>query len=107
MDRRLMKWQGFIMPEHKAMIKNAEIESLKATKPILDEGQLQEINDLLVMSMQDEEKIELSLWLDGFIEDFGPVIIHKIDPYQRKLYVRYKDGQQVLHFDSLIGTKKI
>lgn len=104
-DRGLMKWQGFFMPEHKALLKRAEWEGTKVKKPILDEGQLQEINDLLVQSVQDELEIVLTFWLDGFIEDIGPLVVYKIDPYQRRLYVRYKDGTQYFRFDSLIGAK--
>ncbi|WP_368731700.1 YolD-like family protein, partial [Mycobacterium tuberculosis] len=40
------------MPEHKKMLREAEIEDMKLKKPILDEGQLQEINDLFVQSVQ-------------------------------------------------------
>ncbi|KAA9012287.1 YolD-like family protein [Niallia endozanthoxylica] len=105
-DRGLMKWNGFFMPEQKELIKQAYIESLKTAKPILDEGQLHEMNDLLIKSMQDYEPIKLTLWMDGFIKDFGPVIVHKIDPYQRHLYVLYKNGKQTFHFNSLIGVIK-
>ncbi len=104
-DRGLKKWQGFIMPEQNEMLKQADVESLKIEKLILDEEQLYNINDLLVLSMQNEENIEITLWMDGFVTHFGPVIVYKIDPYQRKLYVQYEDGQQIFHFDSLIGAE--
>jgi YolD-like protein len=104
-DRGLRKWQPFIMPEQRSMIKQMHTNDLKIDKPILDEHQLYEINDVLVQSVLDEKEIKLSLWFDGFIKEIEPVIIYKIDPYQRKLYVRYKEGQQVFLFDSLIGAK--
>jgi hypothetical protein len=107
MDRGLKKWNGFIMPEQKELIRQAYIENLKTEKPALDEGQLLEINDLLVRSMQNQEPIELKIWIDGFVRDFGPFIIHKIDPYKRNLYVQDRDGTQIFHFDSLIGVKGI
>lgn len=103
-DRGLMKWQGFILPELQSMIHLIDIEDSKVNKPILDEDQLQEMNNALVESVQDERSIKLTLWLAGFIEDIEPVVVYKIDPYQRKLYVRYKDGKQVFMFDSLIGA---
>jgi hypothetical protein len=37
-DRGLLKWQPFIMPEQRALLKQAYIESLKIEKPVLDEG---------------------------------------------------------------------
>ena len=84
-DRGLMKWNGFIMPEQKELIRQIYTESLKTEKPILDEEQLHKMNDLLVRSMQDNEQITLKLWVDGFIKDFGPVTIYKIDPVSAKL----------------------
>ncbi len=106
-DRGLLKWQPFVMPEQRSVMKKVYIDDAKMNKPIMDEGQLHEINDVLVQSLQDEREIKLTLWLDGFIEDIEPVIVYKIDPYQRKLYVKYKDGQQEFRFDSLIGAKEI
>ena len=106
-DRGLMKWNGFIMPEQKELIRQMYTESLKTEKPILDEEHLHKMSDLLVRSMQDNEQITLTLWIDGYIRDFGPVIIHKIDQHQRNLYVFYKDSKQIFHFDSLIGLKRI
>lgn len=107
MDRGLIKWNGFFMPEHKELLKQTYIEDLKTEKPALDEEQLHAMNDLFVMSIQDNEQLELTLWLDGFIELIRPVIIQKIDPYQRKLYVLYKGSKHYFHFDSLIEAKRI
>ena len=106
-DRGLKKWNRFITPAQKDLIRQAYIENLKTENPKLDEGQLLEINDLLVRSMQDKEPIELTIWIDGFIRNFGPFIIHKIDPYQRNLYIQDRDGTQIFHFESLIGVKSI
>ena len=93
-DRGLIKWQPFIMPEQRSMMKQAEIDSLKINKPSLDEGQLQEINDVLVESLQDEMESKLTLWFDGFIEEIEPVIVYKIDPYQRNYMFDIKMGSK-------------
>jgi hypothetical protein len=107
-DRGLKKWTpAFFVPEHVEMIKNAEIEDIKVQKPILDEYEVQEINDLLVASILDREPIQLKLWLDGFIEYIEPFIATKIDPYSRKLYGVYKDSTQSFSFDSIIGVSRI
>lgn len=95
------------MPEQKSMMKKFEIEDMKVRKPELDEYELQEINDLLVESLQNEQQIVIKLWLDGFIEELNPVLIKKIDPYQRKVYCSYKDGMHSFSFDGLIGASSI
>lgn len=103
-DRTLKKWAPFLMPEHKSLINKAYKESEKLLKPTLDEDELQEINNVLVGSIQDQKEIELTLWLDGFIEGLSPVIVSKIDPHSRKLYVTYKGNVQYFNFDSLVGA---
>lgn len=106
-DRGMIKWQPFLMPENKGMYKNVFKEDLKVKKPILDEDQLHVINDVLVESVMNEAEIKLTLWFDGYIEEIKPVIVTKIDPYQRKILVQYKDGQQSFWFESIIGAQTL
>jgi hypothetical protein len=106
-DRGFKKWQPFIMPENKGMYNKAFKDDLKLKKPILDEDQLHSINDVLVQSIMDEMEIKLTLWLDGFIRDIKPVIVRKVDPYQRKIVVLYKNGQQSFWFESIINAQTL
>ncbi|MCU9601753.1 YolD-like family protein [Pallidibacillus thermolactis] len=107
-DRGLIKWTpAFMMPEQIKLLKQVEIEDMKIKKPVLDEQEIQEINDLLVESILDHKPICIKLWLDGFIEELSPITITKIDPYNRKLYGLYKESTQSFSFDSLIGASKI
>ncbi|WP_050632216.1 YolD-like family protein [Bacillus andreraoultii] len=106
-DRGLKKWNGFFIPQHISMLKKFEIEDMKVQKPVLDEDQLHQINDILVESLMDREQIQLKLWLDGMIEEFGPFIATKIDPYQGKLYGLYQDDICSYSFDSIIGAKRL
>ena len=106
-DRGLKKWQPSIMPENKGMYDKVFKDDLKFKKPILDESQLHSINDGLVQSIMDETEIVLTLWLDGSIEDIKPVIVRKIDPYQRKIVVQYKNGQQSFWFESIINAQTL
>lgn len=102
-DRGLKKWHGFFMPEHISMLKHYEMEDLKVQKPVLDEDLKHEINDILVESVMDRDQIQLKLWLDGVIEEFGPFIATKIDPYQRL----YEDDICSYSFDNIIGAKRL
>lgn len=106
-DRGLKKWQGFFIPGHIGMLKKIELEDMKVKKPILDEDQVHEINDILVESLMDCKEIYLKLWLDGIIEELGPVIATKIDPYNRKLHILYKNNPNYIHFDNIIGASRL
>ena len=106
-DRGFKKWRPFIMPENKGMYNKVFKDDLKLKKPILDEDQLHSINDVLVQSVMDETEIKLTLWFDGFIEDIKPVIVRKIEPYQRKIVVQYKNGQLSFWFESIINAQTL
>lgn len=106
-DRGIIKWNGFFMPEHIAMLKRYKIEYMMEQKPVLDDFEIQEINDVLVNSIMNEEPIKLKLWLDGFIEYIEPFVVTKIDPHKRILYGIYKDSTQSFSFDSIIGANRI
>ncbi|MGG1689440.1 YolD-like family protein [Heyndrickxia ginsengihumi] len=106
-DRGLKKWNGFFIPQHISMLKKFEIEDMNVQKPVLDEDELYQINDVLVESVMDREQIQLKLWLDGVIEEFGPFIATKIEPHQRKLYGLYEDDICSYSFDNIIGAKRL
>lgn len=106
-DRGSIKWVSLMLPEHVRLLREYNDSLDKVEKPVLDEGQLHEINDVLVQSVQDEREIKLILWFDGLVRDIETVTVYKIDPYQRKLYVRNEEGRQIFPFDSIIGAKKL
>lgn len=106
-DRQLMKWAPFIMPEQKALLNKAEVDIQKREKPILDDYEILEINNVIVTSFQDQATIKLDLWKDGFIECLGPVVVIKIDPVYRKMYVKNQINTEFVAFDSVVGAAVI
>jgi hypothetical protein len=50
-DRGNIKWQGFFFPEHVKMLKDAQREYDKSPRPILDEGQIDDLEQLLSESL--------------------------------------------------------
>ena len=51
-DRGLMKWNGFFMPEHIEMLKQIQKDYYKLPRPILDDGQIEEIEQVLLISFE-------------------------------------------------------
>lgn len=107
-DRGLIKWTpSFLLPEQIKMYNQIELDDTKVEKPILDEYELQTINDLLMLSILEQEPIQLKLWLDGFIEYIQPFITTKINPYERKLFGIHNNSNHSFSFDSIIGISRI
>lgn len=94
-----------MFPEQIRLLKEMEEEDKKVPKPTLSEDEKLEINDLLVQSWQDQTPLILKLWNKGFIEETGPIIIAKIDPYQRMLYGELQGETKLISFNSLIGAR--
>jgi hypothetical protein len=65
-DRGNIKWQGFFMPEHVKMLKNAEYEYGKSPRPQLDESQIEEMEQLLTISLTNQIPFEITTWKDVF-----------------------------------------
>lgn len=106
-DRGNKKWQGFFLTEHVIALREYNKNIMKVPKPELNEWELQDINDLLVLSLQDEEPIRITIWDDGHFEEIGPFVATKIDPYQRKLIGLCDGEQKILSFDSLVGVERV
>lgn len=53
-DRGKMKWQGFFMTEHVKLLWDMEEEYLRTARPLLDEGQIEDLEGLLSLSLLDK-----------------------------------------------------
>ena len=61
------KWQGFFLPEHLKMLKDFQYDYGKSPRPILDEGQLEEIEQLLTKSLANQTTLQITTWKNGYI----------------------------------------
>lgn len=60
------KWQGFFMPEHVAMLRQAETDYQRQPRPELDPLQIEEMQNLLQESLEHGTSIEITIWKGGF-----------------------------------------
>ncbi|WP_176551177.1 YolD-like family protein [Bacillus sp. AFS040349] len=92
------------MSEHKELLKKVDIDLQKVEKPLLDEYKIADINDVIVVSIQDQVEIKIEIWKDGFIETVAPVVVTKIDPILRKMYIKHQNYAYFIFFDSLVDA---
>ncbi|PLT29448.1 YolD-like family protein [Peribacillus deserti] len=103
-DRGNIKWQGMIMPEHKAQILHLFHDDKKETKPVLDEYQLEEINSIILESLESEKIIRLKLHDHGYSEMVTGTVT-KLDPHKRLLHLTDPDGTvKPVKFAKIIGA---
>ena len=65
-DRGMKKWYGFSIPEHGKMLKDMRLDYYKTPRPILDEGQIEEMEQVILESHQNKSLLEITTWENGF-----------------------------------------
>jgi YolD-like protein len=95
-DRGLKKWQGFFMTEHTEALKDYVKEQQRQQQPILDEQKLQEMNELIAESMENNSPVRFKVYnkhLGTFECISGKV--HYVDTIKQEF--RIKDRDDSIH----------
>lgn len=95
------------MPEHIKMLKGADYDYHKQPRPILDESQIEEMEQLLSNSLNENTKIELSIWKNGYVNSrIGWV--KKLDSINKKIQIQDElDSLFWIDFFSVIEVQDI
>lgn len=85
-DRGMKKWYGFSIPEHGKMLKDMRLDYYKTPRPQLDEGQIEEMERLLLESFQNKTLLEITSWKNGFFNSMVGIVT-KIDPLNKNIII--------------------
>lgn len=92
-DRGIIKWQpAAFMPEQRTLMKKMFDYDKKIARPILDEYQIELINNHLCDALENGSLVKFQIYKNGFISEFGPVIIEKLDTIEKTIKTRDKKG---------------
>lgn len=83
-DRGNLKWQPFLLPEHRALLKELKNEEQKVEMPALDQQQLEEFNQVICDAMAFNQPIYITYYQNGKMKQ---VIchVHYIDTHHQEL----------------------
>ncbi|MGE7609698.1 YolD-like family protein [Peribacillus frigoritolerans] len=85
-DRGIIKYQGFFMPEHTKMLKELNNDNQKGPRPQLDEGQIDDMEQLILESLATQTILEIITWKSGFFSSrIG--FVKRIDPISKKVFI--------------------
>ncbi len=95
-----------MLPEHVEQLKHLWDNQNKIQKPILDEQELEEINQLCMEAYHNQTTVELSVYTNGNI-DLHMGIISKIDLQTHT--IQFKTAETVKHipFASVIRIRNV
>lgn len=83
-DRGNLKWQPFLLPEHRDRLKELKNEEQKIEMPVLDQQQLEEFNQVICDAMAFNQPLEITYYQNGKMKQ---VIchVHYIDTHLHEL----------------------
>src|SRR5690625_7265759 len=86
-DRGTMKWASLMLPEHVKLLQHVGEEDIKEKKPEIDQQTLALMNDEFMMSYEQNEQIELTMYDGGHIERRNGVIMG-VNAESQHMYLR-------------------
>ncbi|MBD8591643.1 MULTISPECIES: YolD-like family protein [Peribacillus] len=90
-DRGIIKYQGFLMPEHIKMLKELDTDDHKVPRPQLDERQIEDMEQLFSESLATQTILEIITWKNGFFSSkIG--FVKRIDPISKKVFIKDELG---------------
>lgn len=102
-DRGMMKWQGMMLTEHVAMLKEYNQEIKKEPKPELDEWDYDAIQHTLEMAIKTKADTKVKLWRDGaFIYKRG--IVESVDLKRRVIELEDPFSLLQLKLDEIVDV---
>jgi REP element-mobilizing transposase RayT len=86
-DRGMKKWNGFLMPESIKMLKDLWEDAHKTPRPNLDETKIEEMERLLLESIDTRILLEITTWTNGFYTSHVGFVT-KIDPLKKRIQIQ-------------------
>jgi hypothetical protein len=101
-----MKWQSaFFMPEHVKMLHELRSDYQKISKPIMDESQIDEFEQMLCMALESKQAVNISIWEGGFFKRFKG-LIRKLDEWNKTIHLEEEDGcLTTIWFNQVVGVE--
>ncbi|MFC3885096.1 YolD-like family protein [Bacillus songklensis] len=104
-DRGNLKWQPFLLPEHRSLLKELKKEEQKIEVPMLDQQRLEEFNQTICDAMAFNQPLEVAYYQNGKIER-AICHVHYIDIHHRELRTLDKSNHIcIIKMDKIIDIQ--
>lgn len=96
-DRGTMKWTSIMFPELVKNIRDAfyDEEHLVRQKPVIDEYQQSEFDELINYAMEYNYPVKFTLWINGYIEE-SIGYVHYVDQINKHFRLKDKNHDVVI-----------
>lgn len=106
-DRGLKKWQAAsFLPQQWTMLKGIYHDDTKVKKPVLDEQQLEDINIIVMESLNYTLPIKVSIWRNGFFIHFVGIVA-KVDPITMGIQIEINNNTEKIMINDITAVERI
>lgn len=106
-DRGLKKWQAAsFLPQQWTMLKGIYHDDTKIKMPTLDEQELEEINIVVMESLNYTLPIKVTIWRNGFYIHFVGIVA-KIDPIMMYILMEINNNTEKIVINDITGVERI
>ncbi|MGG3641433.1 YolD-like family protein [Bacillus gobiensis] len=105
-DRKNIKWTSLMLPGHVAMLKKELLESKKINRPVLDEQQIEDMENLICESMEYIFSLQIKVYDDGFFREIEGYV-HCLNPYNKQLHLKDLNGDtNFIKFKDIVSVQR-
>lgn len=106
-DRGLIKWQpASFLPQQWSMLKGIYRDDTKVKKPSLDEQELEEINILVIESLNYTLPIKVTIWRNGFFIHFVGTV-DKVDPINMCIHIEINNNTEKIMINDITAVERV
>ncbi|TCJ04485.1 YolD-like family protein [Cytobacillus praedii] len=106
-DRGLKKWQAAsFLPQQWTMLKGIYHDDTKVKKPVLDEQQLEDINIIVMDSLNYTLPIKVTIWSNGFFIHFVGIVT-KVDSIMMYILIEINNNVEKIMINDITGVERV
>ncbi|MFJ7850790.1 YolD-like family protein [Peribacillus sp. NPDC097206] len=105
-DRGTIKWTSLMLPEHVKALRDWAVEDKLEKKPELDEQAFEQIEIVVMDSLNYTLPIHLTIWENGLYTIFS-CIVAKVNLVSRQLKLELQDDMITVTLDSLVSVERV
>lgn len=104
-DRGKLKWQSaFFIPEQVKMLQEIEIDANKIEKPVLDEHQIEQFEQVVYLAMEYTYRMKIKIW-ESEVYKIYCGLLHRLDEINKILYLGQEEHIIKIRYNDIVSVE--
>ena len=105
-DRGLIKWRGFMMPEHMSLIAEIDWDMHRQPKPLLDDYQIEEMESRLQFAFESKIPVRITEHIGGLEETLTGTVV-RLNPHTKEISVKVGEFVERIKWADVVGVELV